>query len=220
MRTRHSPRNQETLWRELGRRGAEPLVVVVDEVAHLERVLARDDPFMSPRTRRQIEADLARARVRRARAWVRANRAIAVNARAPELDAAELRRCLARDGLPAGSSFHGRDPYVGVVEADGAAVGGRFFPARNAILVHRHRDPEVTRATVVHELAHHRSYQEECGGTEVSNRTRCRYRGEHDAEFYARLEPMYREAGVPVYAAREVEGDYDYPARWRGIERW
>jgi len=148
---------------------------------------------------------------------------------APELDAAELRRCLARDGLPADETFHGRDPYVGVVEVGdrsgsggggSEAVGGRYFPARNALLVYRHVDPEVTRATVVHELAHHRSYQEECGGTERSNRTRCRYRGEHDPEFYARLEPMYREARVPVYAARAVERDYDYPARWRRIERW
>ena len=172
-----------------------------------------------------------RERATRTRGRRAANAAAALDSaaratHAPELDAAELRRCLARDGLPADETFHGRDPYVGVVEVGGVdgrgneAVGGRYFPARNALLVYRHVDPEVTRATVVHELAHHRSYQEECGGTERSNRTRCRYRGEHDPEFYARLEPMYREARVPVYAARVVEGDYDYPARWRRIERW
>ena len=125
-------------------------------------------------------------------------------------------------------------PPIGVVSTrDGDKVAGRFFPKIKypstngappyvgpAILVYRHHDDLVTRATVVHELAHFMSYREECAlvPRNRAETVRCRYKGEHDPEFYARLEPMYRAAGVPTYVARAVEGHYDYPAHWKEDE--
>ncbi len=125
-----------------------------------------------------------------------------------------------------------RAPPIGIVSTpSGERVAGRFFPKIKydvgnhetypyegpAALLYRHHDDWITLATVVHELAHWASYCEECSHVpRTRNETvRCRYKGEHDAEFYARLEPMYRAAGVPTYAARAVEGDYDYPAHWK-----
>ncbi len=68
MRTRRSPRNQEILWRELG--GKRPELPPVDEVAALERILAGDG--LRIKTRRQLERDLARAKVRRLKKDIRA----------------------------------------------------------------------------------------------------------------------------------------------------
>lgn len=122
-------------------------------------------------------------------------------------------------------------PPIGIVATrDGEKVAGRFFPKVThhshryvgpAILVYRHNDDLVTLATMVHELAHFASYCAECSHVprNRAETVRCRYKGEHDAEFYARLEPMYRAAGVPTYAARAVEGHYDYPAHWKE-ENW
>lgn len=117
--------------------------------------------------------------------------------------------------------------FVGV-RGEGTRVEGRFFPRVRyprgwspthgpAILVRAHEDPMIVLAEVVHELAHWQSYCDECRAVPQtkSETVRCRYKGEHDPEFYARLEPMYRSAGAPTYAARAVEGSYDYPNHWR-----
>ena len=120
-------------------------------------------------------------------------------------------------------------PPIGIVTTrDSDKVAGRFFPRVTCIagypgpiiLIYRHDDDAVTRATAVHELCHFTSYCEECGHVPQNRSTaaRCRYKGEHDAEFYQRLEPMYRAAGVPTYAARAVEGTYDYPEHWKESE--
>lgn len=127
---------------------------------------------------------------------------------------------------------HSSPPPIGVVATENADhVAGRFFPrVRYAVganrsnpyigpvlLVYRHHDEAITRATIVHELAHFASYCEECSHVPRTKQetVRCRYKGEHDAEFYKRLEPMYRAADVPTYAARAVEGTYDYPEHWK-----
>ena len=62
MRTRRSPKNQMALWRALGGAGTKP--APVDAVAAAERAMAL--PLLSPRTRRMLERDLARARHRAA----------------------------------------------------------------------------------------------------------------------------------------------------------
>ncbi|MDP2322530.1 MAG: hypothetical protein Q8N51_00680 [Gammaproteobacteria bacterium] len=58
MRTRRSPRNQEILWRALG--GPTQPLVIVDVIAAAEHDLAL--PFLSSRTRRMLERDLAKAK--------------------------------------------------------------------------------------------------------------------------------------------------------------
>lgn len=121
-------------------------------------------------------------------------------------------------------------PPIGIVgtHGEGTRVEGRFFPRVRyprgwspthgpAILIRAHEDPKIVLAEAVHELGHWASYCAECKAV-PQNRSatvRCRYKGEHDAEFYERLEPMYVAAGVPTYAARTVEGSYDYPPHWR-----
>lgn len=62
MKTRRSPRNQEILWRELG--GKQPKVPKIDPIVAIEHALTQ--PFLSPRTRRMLERDLARAKQRAA----------------------------------------------------------------------------------------------------------------------------------------------------------
>lgn len=118
-------------------------------------------------------------------------------------------------------------PPIGVVRTkDGEQIAGRFFPIvaespnGSAILILRHDDDIITMATAVHELCHWVSYCTECQHVprNQSELVRCRYKGEHDVEFYRRLEPMYRKAEIPTYAARAVEGSYDYPKRWKESE--
>lgn len=128
-----------------------------------------------------------------------------------------------------------RAPPIGIVTTpEGNRVAGRFFPKVKydvgshrhapyvgpAALIYRHEDPLITLATAVHELAHWLSYCEECSHVPRNRMetVRCRYKGEHDPEFYARLQPLYIMAGVPTYAARAVEGTYDYPAHWKEDE--
>ena len=65
MRTRRSWRNQDRLWRALGQEGIPSLTQPKrDPIAGLEAMLAQQG--LSPRTRRQLERDLARAKVARA----------------------------------------------------------------------------------------------------------------------------------------------------------
>jgi hypothetical protein len=128
-------------------------------------------------------------------------------------------------------------PMVGLLQSDDKQrIAGRFFPivqtagqgeriARSGerstgttslILVFEHEDPQVTRATIVHELCHWLTYCHTCGGVPrtKTDAARCRYKGEHDGSFYDRLESLYRACNVPLYAARMVEGEYPYPEHW------
>jgi hypothetical protein len=59
MRTRRSPRNQEILWRELGNVTKAPKRSKIDI---LESCLK--NPDLMPKTRRQLEQELERARQR------------------------------------------------------------------------------------------------------------------------------------------------------------
>ena len=87
--------------------------------------------------------------------------------------------------------------------------GGRYFPRLSAILVYETDDPALNRGTLVHELAHWRSYMERCG--QPSGRSTCGYHGDHDGYFYRILAPLYRRAGIAPDVRREVEGSYSYP---------
>lgn len=108
-------------------------------------------------------------------------------------------------------------PLIGAVSSsDGERIGGRYFPTSNTILIYHNNDPYVSLATSVHELAHYQAYCTKCNHVpkNKSERMRCIYKGEHSPEFYSILEPMYKQAQVPTYAARAVEGKYDYPQHW------
>ncbi len=61
VRTRRSPRNQAILWKLLG--PPDRKSPVGDEVSRLETILRRPD--LNARTRRQLERDLQRAKVRK-----------------------------------------------------------------------------------------------------------------------------------------------------------
>lgn len=137
------------------------------------------------------------------------------------LNLATLRRVLRAAGHSPSRSFHRESPFVGYVESDGAEqVGGRFFPSRNAILVYRHGDRQVTQATVDHELVHAMMYRTRCGGTGPSHRRKCGYVGQHDAKFYEALEAVHRTHGTPPKVARIPEGKYRYPKRWDRDDAW
>jgi hypothetical protein len=108
-------------------------------------------------------------------------------------------------------------PLIGTVSStNGGRIGGRYFPTQNSILIYHNNDHFVTLATAVHELAHYQMYICTCDHVPKtkSARVKCRYKGEHSKEFYKMLEPMYKQAQVPTYAARAVEGNYDYPKHW------
>jgi hypothetical protein len=119
-------------------------------------------------------------------------------------------------------------PPIGFVQSnDRLRIGGRFFPIvdkrklhvpsnGSAILVYDHEDPWVTIATSVHELGHVASYCTECKHVPKTKQeeAKCKYKGEHDSNYYRILEPMYKQAQVPTYAAVMVEGKYDYPKHW------
>lgn len=118
-------------------------------------------------------------------------------------------------------------PMVGLLQSDdGGRIAGRFFPSVavpgrtgeyvSVILVFENEDPEVTRATILHEDTHFLSYICECKHVPKtkSEASKCRYRGEHSPKFYERLEGLYRACNVPLYAARMVEGEYPYPEHW------
>jgi len=121
-------------------------------------------------------------------------------------------------------------PMIGIIRSvDGERVAGRFFPSIieprsgkriSVIMVFEHNDPAVTLATIAHETCHWLSYCAECKHVPHTKRavTQCRYRGEHDAEFYERLTAFHRTLGTPTYAARAVEGDYPYPESWNADE--
>ncbi len=91
----------------------------------------------------------------------------------------------------------------------------------SAILVCEHNDPEVTRATVLHEIRHWMMYEAACPNMPKSQWGRCIYKGEHNEKFAEGMESLYRHNGVPLRIAQIVEGDYieTYPAHWRG-KRW
>jgi hypothetical protein len=132
-----------------------------------------------------------------------------------ELNLKLLERSLREAGYASSARFHGQEPYVGLVDGEKGHYVGRFFPSRNAILVHRDADPEVTRARLNHEYAHALNYYARCGGTAPTNRTICGYRGEHDPGFYATLEKIHRASGIPPKIARRIEGRYPYPQAWQ-----
>lgn len=125
-----------------------------------------------------------------------------------------LERELQRRGFPRRARFHNAQPFVGVIEGGGHRIAGRFFPSRNAILILRNDDAELTAATINHEKAHALEYQLHCGGTAPTHRSRCGYRGQHDASFYKTLEMIHRRTGISLPAARRVEGFYRIPKRW------
>lgn len=130
-----------------------------------------------------------------------------------------LERELRRRGYAPGAHFHKSEPFVGVIEGGGRRIAGRFFPSRNAILVLRTDDPEITAATINHEKAHALNYQTRCGGTATLRRSKCGYRGQHDAAFYRTLEAIHKRTGISPAAARRVEGFYKYPRRWHA-DHW
>ncbi len=67
MNTRRSWRNQDKLWRDLGREGAPPAQAPRDPVEVAEAALARaKEARLSPRTIRQLEQDAQRAKMKRA----------------------------------------------------------------------------------------------------------------------------------------------------------
>lgn len=133
----------------------------------------------------------------------------------------ELEAALEQAGEKSTQQFHGTVPFVAIIEGgDGKRIAGRFFPSRNAVLVLRHRDPEITRATVNHELAHAATYSDQCDGTSTTHRRKCPYHGEHNERFYEVLEQIHRSNGVRLEAARQVEGSYDYPKHWRDRADW
>ena len=132
-----------------------------------------------------------------------------------ELNLKLLERSLRQNGYPSSATFHGGDPYVGLVDGDKGQYVGRFFPSRNAILVHRDPDAEITRARLNHEFSHYLNYVYRCGGTGPSSRTICGYRGDHDAGFYATLEQIHRASGISPKVARRIEGRYPYPDAWQ-----
>ncbi len=119
-------------------------------------------------------------------------------------------------------------PPIGLVQSnDGTRIGGRFFPIVSqkklrvpsngyAILVYDDEDHMITLATVVHELAHVASYCNECKHVPRNRKEEsvCKYKGEHDNDFYRLLEPMHKQAQIPTYAAVLVEGKYSYPNHW------
>lgn len=149
------------------------------------------------------------------------NRRVEIRERGAALTLRELEAALVEAGEKPTQQFHGATPFVAVIDGgDGARIAGRFFPSRNAVLVLRHKNPEVTRATVNHELAHAATYADKCDGTSTMHRSRCPYHGEHDAHFYEVLEQIHRSSGVGLEAARTVEGDYDYPQHWRTGRDW
>ena len=143
-------------------------------------------------------------------------------AAAPELDLRHLARALRAAGHPPDASFHGHAAFEGFVDSpDGQAVGGRFFPSRNAIHVYRHLDPEITQATLNHERGHPAQYQKHCAGTTPTQRQYCPYTGQHDADFYRDVEARHRATGVSPAKARIPEGNgYPYPARWNRDDAW
>jgi len=65
MRTRRSPRNQEILWRDLGRQGQPPPEPRREPVIKTDEEIDRI-PFLSERTRRMMKRDSERARKRAA----------------------------------------------------------------------------------------------------------------------------------------------------------
>ena len=142
-------------------------------------------------------------------------------AAAPELDLAHLRTALRAAGHPSDASFHGAAPFVGYVDSDGAqAVGGRFFPSRNAILVYKHADTKITQATLNHEIGHADQYAKHCGGTDPTKRQHCAYNGQHDPDFYRTVERLHKETGIKPCSARVPEGNYEFPQRWQQDDAW
>jgi hypothetical protein len=142
-------------------------------------------------------------------------------AAAPELDLRHLAKALRAAGHAPDASFHGAKAFEGYVDSpDGQAVGGRFFPSRNAILVYRHSNPEITQATLNHERGHEAQYQKHCHGTAPTQRQHCAYTGQHDADFYRDVERMHRATDVSPAIARIPEGHYIYPPRWNNNNAW
>lgn len=120
-----------------------------------------------------------------------------------QLTLENLQKALVAAGYRPNQVFHGRRPFVGLVESpSGNIVGGRYFPQQNAILIYHTNDSEVNRASIEHEMAH--------ADMRMEKRS---YRGDHDKEYYARLERRYRNSGISLRAARIVESKYT-PKNW------
>lgn len=113
-------------------------------------------------------------------------------------------------GVIIGMSNRAPTPSVDIVPTRlGETYGGRYFPSKNAILVYDNPDPDLTRATLIHELAHWKTYWTECGSS--SGRSSCGYRGDHDAAFYRVLGPLNRAFGVTKELVAIVERGYSFP---------
>lgn len=128
----------------------------------------------------------------------------------------------ANDVIEALSSDYGGAPSVDFVPVVfDETFGGRYFPRYNAILVYETRsadkkaDFKLNLATLIHEMAHWRSYMDRCGTP--SGRSSCGYHGDHDSTFYRILAPMYRRFRVMPEEIKTVEGTYDYPNSLLGV---
>lgn len=113
-----------------------------------------------------------------------------------------------------GLGVHGKVPVptVDMVPVTNAMTyGGRYFPKYNAILVYDNPESELTRTTLIHELAHWKTYCTECGSH--GGHSKCGYVGDHNAKFYEVLAPLYRSFGAPAEAIKLVEAGYPYPRR-------
>lgn len=101
-------------------------------------------------------------------------------------------------------------PWIGTVPSNGDTYGGRYFPKYNAILVyHNEYDPDLTRAVLVHELAHWKRYCVVCNTPKGGSQ--CGYRGDHDLGFYETVAPFYKSFGIEPDLIKTVERGYRYP---------
>lgn len=95
---------------------------------------------------------------------------------------------------------------VEIISNDGT-WGGRFFPKERAVVVYDNGNPVLTRAVVLHEIAHAHCYDLYNKGQRCSTRTRCGYSGEHDARFARVVNRLYKYDGtIPKNIMDFVEG--------------
>lgn len=103
-------------------------------------------------------------------------------------------------------------PSIDLVPVHNAMTyGGRYFPKYNAILIYDNPDHDLTRTTLIHEMAHWKTYCTQCGSH--GGHSKCGYVGDHNKTFYDVLVPLYRAFGAPRESIKLVEAGYPYP--WR-----
>ena len=86
--------------------------------------------------------------------------------------------------------------------------GGRYIPHQQTIILGHTTEPELRKATLLHELAHWASYALRDDD----------YFGQHDEGFYEVLEQIHKHFQTPREIAIRVEngctGEYQCPAHW------